>query len=85
MIQPYEGEVLTSVGVRELKISITSAYGLDKEPDDIKLDWFCRNEDVLHLRQRNAKEPYTFQALLRAWKQYKKDPTDEIKIFVEKD
>ena len=85
MIEFYEGEKLDFHGIQQLKKSIASAYGLDKKNDVEKLRWFIRNESMLHLRIRTAKEPYTFQALLRAYKQWKKDPEAIITTPVELD
>lgn len=83
MIGFYRGEKLDFRGVVQLKKSIASAYGLDKENDAKKLEWFRTNEKVLHLRKISAKEPHTFGALHMAWKQYLKG--EEIQIPVEID
>ena len=85
MIEFYDGEALDFHGVQQLKKSIASAYGLDKKTDAEKLQWFIKNQRTLHLRARNAKEPYTFQALYKAWKQYREDPTAKITTPVELD
>lgn len=85
MIQLGKGEKLTFKGLQRLKKSIASAYGLDKKTDLEKLEWFIKNEKTLHLRKRNAKEPYTFQALYKAYKQYKADPEAKITTMVELD
>ncbi len=65
-----KGEYLDFHGVNQLKKSIANSYGLDKKTDLEKLQWFHRNERVLHLRQRQASEPHTYEALLIAWKSY---------------
>ncbi len=70
MIELYKGETLSFTGVQSLKKAIASAYGLDKKSDKQKLSWFIRNKSMLHLREKTAKEPYTFQALIRAWKKH---------------
>lgn len=71
MIEFYDGENLDFQGQKEYKKAIASAYGLDKKPDHEKLIWFKKNQNVLHLRQNNAKKPYEFQALIRGWKDHK--------------
>ena len=85
MIQFHKGEKLTFKGLMQLKKSIASAYGLDKKTDMEKLSWFFRNESMLHLRERTAKEPYTFQALRKAYGQWKEDKEVEITMPVELD
>ena len=85
MIELWEGEKLTFKGKQRLKKSIASAYGLDKETDLKKLAWFSRNQNMLHLRQKTAKEPYTFQTLVDAWNQQEADPEAEIHTMVELD
>ncbi len=70
MIELAKGETLTFQGIQQLKKSIASAYGLDKKTDEEKLAWFIKNKSVLHLRTKNAKEPYTFQSLIKAWKDH---------------
>lgn len=70
MLAFADGEKLNFYGVQQYKMSIASAYGLDKETDDVKKAWFEKNRDVLHLRQNNAKEPHTFNALMIGWKQH---------------
>ena len=85
MIEFYDGEELNFHGIQQLKKSIASAYGLDKKTDAEKLQWFIKNQKVLHLRARNAKEPYTFQALYKAWKKYRENPTTKITTPIELD
>ena len=70
MIELYKGEKLSLSGQQSLKKAIASAYGLDKKSDKEKLSWFAKNSSTLHLRARAAKEPYTFQSLLKAWKDH---------------
>lgn len=70
MIQFTKGEKLNHIGVQQLKKSIASAYGLDKSIDSEKIAWFEKNRKMLHLRQKSADEPYTFQALVNAWKEH---------------
>lgn len=75
MIELYKGEKLTFKGIQRLKKSIASAYGLDKKTELQQTQWFMKNQKMLHLRVRNAKEPYTFQSLVRAWKEHLKGET----------
>ena len=82
-IRTANPEMLNIQGIVQLKKSLASAYGLDKKTDREKMLWFMKNEKVLHLRARHAKEPYTFQMLLDGWRQYKRgEPVD---VFIELD
>ncbi len=77
------GERLNYHGVLQLKKSIASAYGLDKQSDLAKLQWFHRNEKVLHLRLRSASEPHTFEALMIAWKNYLSNEKSHIPVEID--
>ena len=85
MIQLAKGEKLNFKGIQRLKKSIASAYGLDKKTDLEKLEWFGKNKNMLHLRKRTAKEPFTFQALTKAWKQFAENKNVEITTMIELD
>jgi len=83
MIEFAKGERLTFNGQQNLKKAIASAYGLDKKTDKEKLNWFITNSSMLHLRAKNAKEPFTFQSLTKAW--YAHRCNEEIHTPVELD
>ena len=65
-----KGEHLNFRGIIQLKKSIASAFGLDKQTDSDKLAWFNLNKDILQSLQYQAKEPQTFEVLVNAWNDY---------------
>lgn len=72
MLGLYNGERLSTFGIIQMKKSFASAYGLDKENDTTKIDWFNNHEHNLERMQPTAKEPDTYNALLYGWNQHKK-------------
>lgn len=57
MIAFNESEYITQEGIDSIKCAIASAFGQDKEIDEVKLKWYADNEDTLDYK--TAKEPYT--------------------------
>ena len=66
------GEKLTFKGKNQYRRSFAMAYSksLAKSTQIEQLAWFIRNQDMLHLRIKDAHEPEVFRALLIGWKQH---------------
>jgi DNA-directed RNA polymerase len=57
MIAFNESEYITPEGIDSIKCAIASAFGQDKEIDEVKLKWYAENADTLDYK--TAKEPHT--------------------------
>ena len=70
-------ESLNEEGEYQLGLAFARAYGLDKETDKVKYDWFLQNKDRLY-KINDWKEPYIAKKLLKAYDSDRTNVTVEL-------